>query len=498
MTYKFPVRTLKAVIVCYLAISFFIFFITWLTLLFSIPLCLILGFCLVKYIQRLSKDDYLEIPVFQAIISTIIVFCWVGVSGNGGMGVQWNDIIKPVAISRDIVLNGNPILYQEASTGETFFLCQYMVFYITIPTLFGFLPWSVVMFISFLYVFFGVMLGMVWFWHLSGSYSPFVTLFFVFFCGIDFAGFAYSVGLKNAILGLKNDFFSYQAFWGNTMIDPKMPFLYQSHTHSMFWSPQHALASWIGMGMFAYDFINKKNLTESPFYLALLIFLSPFIVIGIAPFFLYSAIKKGILGFFTLQNILMIPIVLTIVWYMSSLPIATIESGFIFYKAERLLYYFNQIKAFAIFWLADIGVWMIPVVFFYWKLKNDDFKTLALLTIIVLSLVPLYRFGTYNDWSQRVSMPALFLTSILVVRVFIQSKLKLRLYFVLIFCLAAWDPVYFIGNSLKVTHGKLAFNPYEINAIPTYYEACKKGRFPLNQTVAPVSASFYQIACRKK
>ncbi len=497
MTFKLSVKILKTVIVCYLALPFFIFFITWLIPTFSIPLCLILGFCTIRYIQALSKEEFIEIPVWQALISTIIVFCWLGISGSGGMGMQWNDLMKPVAISKDIIENGNPILYQEASTGESFFLCQYMSFYITIPTLLGFLPWSAVMFISFLYTFFGAMLGLIWFWHLSGTFSPFVTLFFVLFCGIDFAGFAYSVGLKNAILALKNDFFGTQAFWGNTMIDPKMPFLYQSNTHSLFWSPQHALASWIGTGMFTYDFIHKKNIEQSPFYLALLMFLSPFIVIGILPFLFYSAIKKGFLGFFKIQNILMIPILLIIVWYMSSMKLAKIESGFIFYKADRLLHYFNQIKAFLIFWLADIGVWMIPVVYFYWKLKNDSFKSLAVLTIITLTLVPLYRFGVYNDWSQRVSMPGLFLTSILVVRVFIESKLKLRLYFVLIFCLGAWDPIYFVANSLKTTNGKLAFQPNSYDSITTYYEACKKGRFPLNQTVAPISASFYQIACRK-
>lgn len=491
------VKSLKTIAVLYLAVPFFLFFGTWLELVFSVPLCLILLYCTIQFRRKLTDTATFSVPLFQVILSLIVAFLWVGISGNGCMGLQWNDLIKPLAISKDIVTQDGPILYRDPISKEYFLLCQYMSFYLTVPTLLGFLPWNGLLFAMFLYTYSGVVLGLVWFWHLSGTYSPIVTLFFIFFCGIDFIGFAYSAGLKNAFLSLKNDFFAFQPFWGNTMIDAKMPFMYQSNTHSLFWGPQHAIATWMGTGMFLYDFLNKKDLESSPFYLALLIFLSPFIVLGILPFLLFAAIQKGILKFFSIENLLMIPIVAMIVWYLSSLPLGTINSGFIFYKSESFVGYLQQIKAFLIFWVADVGVWITPVLIFFFRTKNKEMKNLALLTALTLTFVPFYRFGVFNDWAQRVSMPALFITAILVVKVFMNSKIWLRLYLIFIFCLGAWDPIYFVSNSLKLTGGRIKFMPKPYDETPTYYKACEMSNYPIYQNMAPISTSFYQIACKK-
>ncbi len=496
MTVSLSVAKLKILTVAYLALPVLLFFITYLKPIFAIVCCGLYLYSFYHFYKKnISNKVKIDIPLWQIMSCAVLLFVWVFISGSGGMGLMSHDHTKSSAIYKDIVENSLPVSYQY--NGKTIYLATYLGYYLPMPILFGWLKWKFLMLAVALWTYLGVSLGMFWFCKLVNSFSPFVILFFIFVSGWDIAGLIHGIGFNGSFNLLIKEFYEHQPFFA-IMIDKKMMLLYQSNTQTLFWSPQHAIASWIASGLFFYEFIYENDNKNSAIYLALLPFWSPFMLVGLLPFYLYSATKQGIKKYFIGSNFVLIPITLITLWFVNSIPIGNVDKGFLFYKPERLLGYFDEFETYLFFIFFEVLIWAIPIYLIFKKYAEKKWVNLFLFSILVLLIIPFYKLGKFNDWSQRVSMPALFLLWVMVARSYFLAKKNIIYKIILgvILVIGCWDPLYFVLLSLKVTKYKIICTAPDIKKVPNYVQTSIQQKWPIYHSFAPDSASFFKYMVR--
>lgn len=484
---QFSTKGLKLFTISYLALPVLLFFIFWIKPIYSIILIVVFLYSFYQYSKN-SKKSYLAIPLWQLISVVIIVGIWVFISGAGGWGFQSPDLAKHSSIYKDIIENGSPTSYIYHS--KKIYLSAYLGYYISIPLIFGSLPWPIMMSIITIFTFLGAILGVFWFCILAKSFSPKWVLFFMLVGGLDFAGLINGEGITKAFSIIREDFYNKLPFFAIS-IDPKMLLLYEGNTHSLFWGPQHALVCWLATGLFTYEWFVEKSIKYSPVYLILVPFWSPFILLGLTPIIIYQTIKDGIKKYLILSNLAMIPIFIVIIWFVNSVPVANLEKGFIFYKPDRLLNYLYEIKAYLFFVFFEVIIWLIPT--YLILKKNKESKSLLFFIAIILCLVPMYKLGKWNDFVQRVSMPALFILWILVAQAWqVNKKLIFNALFSVLLIVGSWDSVYHILFSLKVTNYKIKYTAQPYEKVTNFVETSEREKWPIEQSFAPDSASFFR------
>lgn len=484
------IKSLKIASIGYLALPVILFFIFWLKPFYCIVLLSLFIFSFYKYFNNEPNSVKIPITFWQIITLLLIVGIWVFISGAGGWGFQSPDLSKHSSIYKDIIENGTPTSYQYKD--KTIYLSAYLAYYIPIPLLFGRLSWPVMMLLITIWTFIGALLGVIWFCILAESFSFWIILFFIFVGGLDVAGLIYNYGFSKAFGIISTKFFETIPFFA-IKIDLKMQLLYQTNTHSLFWGPQHALPCWLATGLFSYEWTKQKNIRNSPIYLALLPFWSPFMLLGLAPFIVFQLYKDGIKKYFSIQNILLIPVFAVIVWFVNSVPVGNLEKGLIFYKPERLLNYLDEIWAYVFFILFEVMVWIIPIYFILKKNQEKQKVFLLLFICIILTIIPLYKLGKWNDFVQRVSMPSLFILWYLVAYSWQKTKnIKYLLIFRFILFLGSWDALQHIFFSLKSTDYKIKYTAIPYEKVNNFVETSVKEKWPIEQSFAADSASFFR------
>ncbi len=500
MKIKFSIKSLKILSISYLAIPIVLFFIFWLKPIIAVLLLFLLGYSFIKFIKNEQKNVIVNWPILQFLLIILLVTIWVFISGAGGWGFQSPDLSKHSSIYKDIITQGTPTSYIFGN--KTIHLAAYLAYYIPIPLVFGGFEWQTMMFLVTIWTFLGAFIGITWFLVLINSFSIRWVLFFILVGGLDFAGLVHNIGIGDALKTVFTNFYNTLPFF-SIQIDPKMLLLYEGNSHSLFWGPQHALPCWIATGLFFYEYFYENNIKKSPIYLVLIPFWSPFILLGIAPFILIKLFEGDIKKYFSSQNLALIPVFATIIWFVNSVPVAELDKGLIFYKPDRLLNYLQEIKAYFFFLFFEVIVWLTAVYIFlkYEKTANfDKEKYLKILfqVAIILCLIPIYKLGKWNDFVQRVSMPALFILWVLVAIAWQKTKkLYLKIIFTLLFFIGSWDSAYHILFSLKVTDYKLKYTAVSPEKVTNFVETSIKEKWPIEQSFAPDSASFFRYMVRK-
>src|SRR5690606_35770025 len=171
----------------------------------------------------------------------------------------------------------------------------------------------------------GVLLAMLWFTLLSRKSALLALLFFVCIGGLDLAGHLFQNGIS---LGIKKLFDGewLMLYWSNSL-DSQKYLLYHGNTNLLFWAAPHALTSWMLSGLFFYDLLEKRKLSNSPLYLFTAVFWSPFILIGIFPYFLFQLFKEGLKPFFRMGNWLLLPALLLLLWFVNSVGVGDLQKG---------------------------------------------------------------------------------------------------------------------------------------------------------------------------
>jgi hypothetical protein len=486
------IKYLKICTVTMLTLPIFLFLVFWLKLYFAVPLAACLLYSFAKYVQNIQAGVFTA-PIINFVAVAVIVVAWVAVSGNGGLGYQPTDLYKIVAIQHDLVSQNTPIKYNYQ--GNEYYLSAYLGFFVTIPLLFGKLvSWQVLQHLQSLYCMVGVMLGILWLSVILKKLSPLLILIFVLVSGFEIFAHIFQFGVGSVGYVFQH-FFDVEPFWSTTT-DHQMKLFFRSNTHGLFWGPQHIIGCWLAMGLFAYEWLHERNCSGAPYYLLGLFFWSPFVLIGMFPYFVYRVYTEGFGKYFKASNLVLLPVFLVLAWFVSSVPVGSYDKGLIFYKAPRMLFYLDQLKSYVSFYVFEVGIWGLVL---YFSLKNKvEAKWLKLLVgvLVLLFIIPFYKLGRWNDFAQWASMPSVFLIWLLLLKSLSVSSSSGRFWLILFVFCSIWDPIYHIGKSLKATNYSLKYTGQPKAKMVNLVAASKIYDWPVEQSVANGNASFFRYMAR--
>jgi hypothetical protein len=493
-----PVHLLKTATVLYLALPFYVFLYGWVILPMAVLCACILTYWLYLYYSN-CPAQYQQVPLFTLSIILVLATLWLLLSGVGGFGYQAADYVKTNAISKDLLLQNWPLSYQI--NGQTKYLSHYLGYFITASALFAPFGWKAIQLGQFLQTLIGLYLAVFWLLRFSGWFRISSLLVFIFASGLilpiliaengtDILGFTKNIIENYSPIHWKNGL-SYQG-------QQVLTINYMNSTEILYWAPAHALSAWLGMGILANDYTDN-NLKYSPLYLVLLAFWSPLVLVGLAPFYLFFLLQKGIKPVFNVYNLLIGGLLfLVIASMLGSIKIKELLSHFsIHNRSNEGITYGMQFWAYCYFVSMEVLLLFVPAYFLAKTQINRQYKLLYWLVLLVLLAIPLYRFGQWNDWCTRASLPALFIFYTLVIRAL--HTVKAGLYYVALFSILAMASYWPITTMAKSVHNmgyKISWQPpkYEqIGNVPSIAVG-----YPVEQFVASDSTFFYKYLAKKK
>lgn len=444
---KLNIGTLKRISIVYLSLGHLIFFIGWLKPLYAVPAVILLLTAYFIYFRDTKTNETIAIQKRNFVWLLLSILVWVLFSGSGGFGYQFDDYYKHNALMSDFIDQQWPVSYQI--DGKLHYLCHYLGIYLPAPTLFGWISWRASNIAQFVFNYLGIFLALIWMFRFVGKYHYWLVILFMLFSGIQVFTFFY----MNADVSLKFLFTDHikmhrNTFWYNSF--KLLNLAYEGNTSLFYWAPQHAIPCWLGMGLFISDWQVEKSVKYSPFYLSLLAFWTPLVLVGIAPFFLFALLETRFKGIFNWVNL----VIATTLFGITSTYILAIDSGdfiknFTINSSRPNLTIIEQLGIYLFFLTMEIFVWWIPSYIFIKEKISAQRKRLFIFTLIILVLIPLYRYGVWNDWCIRVSMPALFVMWAMVMQAFVEVKsVSRKVVLITLLVLGSFDTVLNIGGSM--------------------------------------------------
>jgi hypothetical protein len=392
------------------------------------------------------KDRFFTIICLAVLLITL----WLLFSGVGGFGHQNADYKASNALFKDLITQGwPPTLFAGDSQKPIVYYVAYYLPAAAVGKLLGWVPANLVLFI---WTLIGSMLAFSWFWRhsrisIKGKTSRIIGLVIVFCLagGLDYFGYYI---LKEKVFDLANHIDVWAGY-----------FQYSSNTTLMFWVPQQAIAGWLLISMII---DNIKTIQDVRYLWAVAsacIIWSPFSVLGSFPYLFLA-----LLTYLNPENrkfLLNRPALLSIfasLWIgiTHSLYILSNQfkfpAGLMLSMVENDLRYIQHLIA---FWFVEYGLVAFIVLLFLalgtriprsqlvnksdslrekwfgaleqeYNLKPIHFY-LFLLSVVILTILPLFTMGNNNDLVMRASIPSLFIFWTFVFKILIDAPLRTRI-----------------------------------------------------------------------
>lgn len=490
---RLPISYIKLFSLVYISFALFPFFLGWTRLEYGIPLSLLLGLGYINFYKSLDFSHKEYFSKKSLIFALIIVVIWVGFSGAGGMGYQYSDLFKSNTLIKDLTLNSWPLEYDVA--GEKMYLSHYLSYYLPGPALVGFIGYKWAQLFLFFYTLLGISLGVFWLGRFAKGNLGSFAFFFVLFGGI--ASFALLFKYGGQAFGQLWDRVINHGylFWLNSQ--NVIPLNYITICDMLYWTPQHVIPALFGVGFILNDVFIDRDIRFLPFTVSLLAMWSPLVLVGILPFFLFGLFYRRFDGIWHYTNLIIAPIIFGVVAvFLLAIESQDLIKHFILTDlSERGISIGDQVWVYLQFIFFEVLIWAIPV---FWVLKSDfekGHKVLFGLTILLLTCIPLYRFGLWNDWCNRVSMPALVILAIFAFKAFKMAKSIKKLVLGFIFILGTHGATIGILGSFIDSGYFFKFNPPSQNAVLTLHEICVG--YPIAQFVASEDAFFFKYVAKK-
>lgn len=181
---------------------------------------------------------------------------------------------------------------------------------------------------------------------------------------------------------------------------------YHSHTFSLMWTPQHFIAGALYTLLLFRLRTHPRFISSCGVVLAVAPFWSPFIAIGLLSFIAALIVQNGIRPFLSWQNVVLsLPLAGLVMAYLSS-GTEGITSNWIWEGNESG---WQQIlRSVLLFHVTEFMSLAALLLLLRAKLRRDPMFLACLATLILL---PIYRYGSFNDFVMRGSIPALLLLS---------------------------------------------------------------------------------------
>lgn len=395
-------------------------------------------------IQTLRHFEYRKYTInrqkiFFIIIVIVILAVWLLLSGIGEFGLQSGDFDGRNAIFHDLINHNWPVRYDYSVQpamqnlfGQSGAMVYYFLFWLPAALVGKFFGWQIANLFLFSWSFVGLLLVVYLISRKVGRASVWIVVAFIFFSGMDIIFARYfnggssvinrsePVGFLNSIL---MDILSTNQieWWANLL------FQYSSITTQLYNVFNQAIPAWIVTLLI----LNQSQRKSHIFIYSLLVLFAPLPFIGLFPFVLQKSISPGInwetwfanynfekqkirtqlVSFFkenlSFQNVIVGGIVMIISFTFLYSNTGNHEYGFIWK-------FYPQIGNLVVLYITFCMVEFLILGLLIYKDNSD--KGLLILTLILLLLVPIFKYGAWNDFSTRVSIPPLIILFVLMVK----------------------------------------------------------------------------------
>ncbi len=405
-------RAVYCITLLYLSLPVLIFIHGWIRQPIAGVLIVSLGIVLYHAIKVALRDDggttdrfsgktFSIIQLAGCLLPVIIMVC---VSGVGGWGDQDDDWHKHNAILRDLSFSSWPVKYDTAE--GPLLLVYYTAYYLPAAIIGRMFNLQSAHTVLFLWTIVGAGLSILWVLILSRSHPVWCGLIFVLFSGMDVVGAAIVNRLH----------LDHIEVWGKF-------WQYSSNAALFFWVPQHALPGWLLTALVVDDAQAHRLHQTGVEYLALSLLWTPFVTIGLLPLIISIWIREYVLGRYSLRKLLTWHTVHAILLggacvayfaarfepYPMSASVAMLPQG----QFEFMpMFQYRNFFRYVVFLLLEFGMLHCLIYIAQWKnfVQFHPFAILFCSSTIILTVLPWFRYGFYNDLVMRASIPSLFIT----------------------------------------------------------------------------------------
>jgi hypothetical protein len=273
----------------------------------------------------------------------------------------------------------------------------------------------------------GLVLALLWAALLMRPGSVLAPFIFVAFSGLDIIG---TLVTNPGRLGAGG--WEHVEWWA-------AQWQYSSNVTLLYWVPHQALAGWIAMGLILSARRGPMGRPRVAFLVALLPLWSPFVTLGalvyvIADFFEGRAWLQRASSYASMTNLCGLLLLLLYALFFgsklntTSLPgfDAPTPHGFILFAPREPAGWSTVLAQLPLFCLFEFGFYALALAGGA-VIRAGHARSVFMVTVASLCLLPLYRYGYNNDTAMRVSIPALFVLCVLVGRVLLDPTTpKLR------------------------------------------------------------------------
>lgn len=396
----------------YLLLPIFIFLVSWTKIVYTI---LFIG--LIVWFIKAKKDEFKvktkneleKKDIKKLVIVLIIILVWLALSGVGGLVRQTGDYEKHNAVLHDLIEKDYPVEYiSKTSLNE--FLVYYIAYYLPaaiVGKLLGFTAANVFLFI---WTFIGLTIGMFWIFRITKKISIIPIICMIVFGGLEIIGMI--------IMGAENIFeIAHKEWWIKDVLMTQL----SSLTTLLHWVPQMFIPALIITPILY--FYKDKKMPEILFLFIVASFLwSPFICIGLLPFFLYNCIRRikeeGISNIISTPTYLVcLLLTIILVAYVLSNQNNGADTGLLWKVQDIEISKF--IPYFLLFQIIEYGALAIFVNF---TIKEKKERIYLGITVLVLLVFTAIAGGKYNDFCMRTTIPALITIYIMFVQTILNAK----------------------------------------------------------------------------
>jgi len=196
---------------------------------------------------------------------------------------------------------------------------------------------------------------------------------------------------------------------------------YTANLTSLFWVPQHALPAWLIIALLLKQWETPTLLEHAAGLLAVAAFWSPFVAVGLAPFYIVLLCRYGLrpisLHWRPIAEVLIVGIPLML--YLIS-GTGELMRGFIWQNPCVLLPHSPPCFSPSSYALV-MALEVLPFVVLG-LIAQPTLRPLIFAAAAALAIFPIYRLGIYNDLTMRGSAPAIGLLAIVTVRAALTQK----------------------------------------------------------------------------
>ena len=384
----------------------------WIKITIALPLSILLTIVILKKIKE-TEDEELVITKKNLLILAIMCIILCILSGQGGFFYQSYDWQWRNAIQRDLINFDWPVYYEKIDAGFVYYMGTWMV-----PSLIGKIvaafwgqtaAWNVANIALLIWCSTGVLLTFLWLIKLlkidKMNKIVIVFLLFIGFSGLDFVGVITTKYVLNSL---------HLEWWA-------VKYQFSSMITQLFWVFNQSIVAWLVTIMF----LNEKNVKNYMILILLCLPYGPFPFLGLIPLFGIRGIKflieekknnnlkRFIKQVFSLENCIGFIAILPVYYMFYSGNEATTQESL---RLVNGVLKFDGLKHLFLFWFLEIGIYGLVL------LKDNRKDELFWTALVSLIFIPMFKMGLQNDFSMRVSIPAI----VIINYYFIKKYLNIR------------------------------------------------------------------------